>query len=39
MNVFDELVQAIDDDASQTGPLLAGLLDWPQALYASKVKS
>lgn len=36
---FDELVQAIDDDASQTGPLLAGLLDWPQALYASKVKS
>ncbi|PAV77364.1 hypothetical protein WR25_08430 [Diploscapter pachys] len=30
--------QAIDDDASQTGPLLAGLLDWPQALYASKVE-
>lgn len=29
--------QAIDDDAGQTGPLLAGLLDWPQALYASKV--
>ncbi|CAI5439086.1 unnamed protein product [Caenorhabditis angaria] len=30
--------QAIDDDASQTAPLLAGLLDWPQALYASKVE-
>ncbi|CAB3408304.1 unnamed protein product [Caenorhabditis bovis] len=30
--------QAIDDDASQTGPLLAGLLEWPQALYASKVE-
>ncbi|KIH53166.1 electron transfer flavoprotein [Ancylostoma duodenale] len=29
--------QAIDDDASQTAPLLAGLLDWPQALFASKV--
>ncbi|EYB89260.1 hypothetical protein Y032_0234g3155 [Ancylostoma ceylanicum] len=30
--------QAIDDDASQTAPLLAGLLDWPQALFASKVE-
>ncbi|CAI2348419.1 unnamed protein product [Caenorhabditis sp. 36 PRJEB53466] len=30
--------QAIDDDSSQTAPLLAGLLDWPQALYASKVE-
>ncbi|PIO62506.1 electron transfer flavoprotein [Teladorsagia circumcincta] len=29
--------QAIDDDASQTAPLLAGLLDWPQALFANKV--
>uniref|UniRef100_A0A1I7W8W8 ETF domain-containing protein n=1 Tax=Heterorhabditis bacteriophora TaxID=37862 RepID=A0A1I7W8W8_HETBA len=32
------LLQAIDDDANQTGALLAGLLDWPQALYASKVE-
>uniref|UniRef100_A0A7I4Y178 Electron transfer flavoprotein subunit beta n=1 Tax=Haemonchus contortus TaxID=6289 RepID=A0A7I4Y178_HAECO len=30
--------QAIDDDAAQTGPLLAGLLDWPQALFANKVE-
>lgn len=30
--------QAIDDDAAQTAPLVAGLLDWPQALYASKVE-
>ncbi|KAK6012866.1 electron transfer flavoprotein subunit beta [Ostertagia ostertagi] len=30
--------QAIDDDASQTAPLLAGLLDWPQALFANKVE-
>ena len=28
--------QAIDDDANQTGQLLAGLLNWPQATYASK---
>ena len=31
--------QAIDDDAGQTGALLAGLLNWPQALYASKVEA
>ncbi|GMT28721.1 hypothetical protein PFISCL1PPCAC_20018, partial [Pristionchus fissidentatus] len=31
--------QAIDDDASQTGSLLAGMLNWPQALYASKVET
>ncbi|VDN36257.1 unnamed protein product [Cylicostephanus goldi] len=30
--------QAIDDDAGQTPQLLAGLLEWPQALYASKVE-
>jgi electron transfer flavoprotein beta subunit len=30
--------QAIDDDACQTGSLLAGLLDWPQGLYANKVE-
>jgi len=29
--------QAIDDDANQTGQLVAGLLDWPQATFASKV--
>lgn len=29
--------QAIDDDAGQTGQMLAGLLDWPQGTYASKV--
>jgi len=30
--------QAIDDDSNQTGQLLAGLLDWPQATFASKVE-
>ncbi|CAG8540339.1 8784_t:CDS:2 [Rhizophagus irregularis] len=30
--------QAIDDDASQTGQMLAGLLNWPQATFASKVE-
>jgi len=29
--------QAIDDDASQTGGMLAGLLDWPIANFASQV--
>jgi electron transfer flavoprotein beta subunit len=29
--------QAIDDDLGQTGQMLAGLLDWAQATYASKV--
>ena len=29
--------QAIDDDSSQTGQMLAGLLDWPQATFASKL--
>ncbi|CEI89072.1 Putative Electron transfer flavoprotein subunit beta [Rhizopus microsporus] len=29
--------QAIDDDASQTGQMLAGLLKWPQTTFASKV--
>ena len=27
--------QAIDDDSSQTGQMLAALLDWPQATFAS----
>jgi electron transfer flavoprotein beta subunit len=29
--------QAIDDDANQTAQLLAGLLQWPQGTFASKV--
>ncbi len=29
--------QAIDDDAGQTGQLLAALLDWPQATFASQI--
>lgn len=29
--------QAIDDDAGQTGQMLAALLDYPQATYASKI--
>jgi len=30
--------QAIDDDSNQTGQMLAALLEWPQATFASKVK-
>lgn len=30
--------QAIDDDANQTGQMLAALLDWPQATFASAVE-
>ena len=30
--------QAIDDDSNQTGQMLAALLGWPQATFASKVK-
>lgn len=29
--------QAIDDDCNQTGQMLAGLLGWPQATFASKI--
>ena len=29
--------QAIDDDSSQTGPMLAALLGWAQATFASKL--
>lgn len=29
--------QAIDDDANQTGQMLAAMLGWPQATFASKV--
>jgi len=30
--------QAIDDDSNQTGQMLAALMGWPQATFASKVK-
>jgi len=30
--------QAIDDDCNQTGQMLAALLGWPQAVFASKVE-
>jgi len=31
--------QAIDDDANQTGQMLAALLGWPQATFASKLEN
>jgi len=30
--------QAIDDDSNQTGQMLAALLAWPQATFASKIR-
>ena len=30
--------QAIDDDANQVGQMLAALLSWPQAIFASKIE-
>ena len=30
--------QAIDDDANQTGQMLAGLLNWPQGTFASNIE-
>ncbi len=30
--------QAIDDDANQTGQMLAALLGWPQGCFASKIE-
>ncbi|KAK9709126.1 putative electron transfer flavoprotein subunit [Basidiobolus ranarum] len=30
--------QAIDDDSNQTGQMLAGLLNWPQATFISKIE-
>ncbi|TPX61851.1 hypothetical protein PhCBS80983_g00882 [Powellomyces hirtus] len=30
--------QAIDDDSSQTGQMLAGLLNWSQAAFANKIE-
>jgi len=37
-NVLRFVIIAVDDDCNQTGQLLAGLLDWPQATFASKVE-
>ena len=31
--------QAIDDDSNQTGQMLAALLGWPQATFASRIKT
>uniref|UniRef100_A0A0N5BK72 Electron transfer flavoprotein subunit beta n=1 Tax=Strongyloides papillosus TaxID=174720 RepID=A0A0N5BK72_STREA len=31
--------QAIDDDCNQTGQLLAGMLNWPQATFANKIEA
>lgn len=36
--MYTSLYLAVDDDCNQTGQLLAGLLDWPQATFASKVE-
>lgn len=33
------LLKAIDDDANQTAQLTAGILDWSQATFASKVEA
>jgi electron transfer flavoprotein beta subunit len=30
--------QAVDDDCNQAGQMLAGLLDWPQATFASRLQ-
>ena len=30
--------QAIDDDANQTGQMLAALLDWPQGTFAARIE-
>jgi electron transfer flavoprotein beta subunit len=30
--------QAVDDDCNQTGQMLAGLLGWPQATFASRIE-
>lgn len=29
--------QSVDDDCNQTGQILAGILGWPQATFASKI--
>ena len=37
-HAFDGFAEAIDDDSGQTGKMLAGLLGWSQATFASKVE-
>lgn len=37
-NVNVNQILAVDDDCNQTGQLLAGMLGWPQATFASKVE-
>jgi electron transfer flavoprotein beta subunit len=36
-NVSIKVIVAVDDDCNQTGQLLAGLLNWQQATFASKI--
>lgn len=31
-------LQSIDDDCNQTGQMVAAVLDWPQATFASKLE-
>ena len=38
-SALGKFVQGIDSDAGQTGPMLAGLMGWPQATFAAKVES
>merc|ERR1712212_981312 len=36
--VVEQGKQAIDDDCNQAPQMLSGLLNWPQAVYASKIE-
>jgi electron transfer flavoprotein beta subunit len=36
--MYRSCYSAVDDDCNQTGQLLAGMLDWPQATFASKIE-
>lgn len=36
--MYRSYYSAVDDDCNQTGQLLAGMLDWPQATFASKIE-
>ena len=31
-------LQSIDDDSNQTGQMVASILEWPQATFASKIE-
>jgi len=37
INIVSKIHQAIDDDCNQTAQMTAAFLDWPQAVFASKV--